>query len=567
MPGGDDVRRLRQHRPRRLHPHHPPGHRRRHQLHRHGGRLLLRRVGGDRRQGAGPGQAAPDRPGHQGARDHGEGPQRAGQLAPLDHDRVRPQPDPARHRLHRPLPNPPAVARHRHRRDARRADRSGARRQDPLLRQLHLPGPRDRRGAVGGRAAGPGALRHRAAAVLDPRAQHREGRAPHVREVRHGRAVVEPPGGRVALGRVRPGQGEHEPPRRRAAAPLRHGAAGQPGQARGRDQADRGGGRRRPPSDSAGARLRARPPGGDVAHHRAAHHGAPGVAATGARAAAELRRARPDRRHRRAGHRPERAGRRLGSGRHRRRLVAPAGALRSGAGRPERPDARRGMEPIPARDASEVRFDETVDVVVVGLGVAGASAVVAARQAGADVLAVERGAGPGGTSAHSGGLIYLGGGTALQSACGFTDSPENMATFLRAALGPGVDDDRVDAYCEGSPEHFDWLVSVGVPFRAAFCDEPNRESADDAGLLFSGGEDSLPVRRDRGPGAARPQAAVRRLGRRLPHGTPRCRRVDQRRPRGGRRPGRGAGRRRRGGRRGATCGPTTAPGPSGPVAA
>jgi len=36
------------------------------------------------------------------------------------------------------------------------------------------------------------------------------------------------------------------------------------------------------------------------------------------------------------------------------------------------------------------------------------------------------------------------------------------------------------------------LVSIGVPFRAAFCDEPNRESADDAGLLFSGGEDSYP---------------------------------------------------------------------------
>ena len=150
------------------------------------------------------------------------------------------------------------------------------------------------------------------------------------------------------------------------------------------------------------------------------------------------------------------------------------------------------MEPIPARDVSDIRFDETVDVVVVGLGVAGASAVVGARQAGADVLAVERSGGPGGTSAQSGGLIYLGGGTALQNACGFEDSPENMAAFLRAALGPGVDDDRVDAYCQGSPEQFDWLVSIGVPFRAAFCDEPNRESIDDAGLLFSGGEDSYP---------------------------------------------------------------------------
>jgi 3-oxo-5alpha-steroid 4-dehydrogenase len=150
------------------------------------------------------------------------------------------------------------------------------------------------------------------------------------------------------------------------------------------------------------------------------------------------------------------------------------------------------MEVIPTLDVGGVRVDETTDVVVVGLGVAGASAVVGARQAGADVLAVERSGGPGGTSAHSGGLIYLGGGTALQDACGYRDTPENMAGFLRAALGPGVDDDRVDAYCGGSPEHFDWLVSIGVPFRAAFCDEPNRESADDAGLLYSGGEDTFP---------------------------------------------------------------------------
>ena len=150
------------------------------------------------------------------------------------------------------------------------------------------------------------------------------------------------------------------------------------------------------------------------------------------------------------------------------------------------------MEMIPASDVGEVRFDETTDVVVVGLGAAGTSAVVGARQAGADVVAVERGGAPGGTSAHSGGLIYLGGGTSLQSACGFQDTPDNMAAFLRSALGPDGDDDRINVYCEGSPEHFDWLVSIGVPFRASFCDEPNRESADDAGLLFSGDEDRYP---------------------------------------------------------------------------
>ena len=150
------------------------------------------------------------------------------------------------------------------------------------------------------------------------------------------------------------------------------------------------------------------------------------------------------------------------------------------------------MEPIPALEVGEVRFEETVDVVVAGFGAAGACAALAARESEADVLVVERTGGPGGTSAGSGGVLYLGGGTAVQKACGFDDSPENMAAFLGAALGPGADADRVRAYCDGSPEHFDWLVSLGVPFRAAFCDEPNRESADDAGLLFCGGEDSYP---------------------------------------------------------------------------
>ncbi len=107
------------------------------------------------------------------------------------------------------------------------------------------------------------------------------------------------------------------------------------------------------------------------------------------------------------------------------------------------------MEPIPARDVNEVRFDDTVDVVVVGLGVAGACATVAAREAGADVLAVERATTSGGTSANSGGLIYLGGGTALQIACGYEDSVENMAAFLRSSLGPGVDDERLDCLLRG----------------------------------------------------------------------------------------------------------------------
>ena len=40
----------------------------------------------------------------------------------------------------------------------------------------------------------------------------------------------------------------------------------------------------------------------------------------------------------------------------------------------------------------------------------------------------------------SGGVIYLGGGTALQKACGFEDSPEEMLKYLQASVGRGRDD-------------------------------------------------------------------------------------------------------------------------------
>ena len=92
----------------------------------------------------------------------------------------------------------------------------------------------------------------------------------------------------------------------------------------------------------------------------------------------------------------------------------------------------------------------------------------------------------------AGGFIYLGGGTALQKACGFTDSVDNMAAFLNVAMGPGADETRIADYCAGSVAHFDWLVGCGVPFKAEFFGEPGWEPMGDQGLMYSGGENSYP---------------------------------------------------------------------------
>jgi 3-oxo-5alpha-steroid 4-dehydrogenase len=144
----------------------------------------------------------------------------------------------------------------------------------------------------------------------------------------------------------------------------------------------------------------------------------------------------------------------------------------------------RTVAPL-ARGAVEAVADEA-DVVVVGCGAAGACAALEAASAGAEVLVLERASGPGGTSALSGGELYLGGGTALQRASGVEDTPEAMAAFLRLALGPGVDEDKLQAYVDGSVEHYDWLVARGVPFEPGVYDEPSWMPPTDDGLMWLG---------------------------------------------------------------------------------
>jgi 3-oxo-5alpha-steroid 4-dehydrogenase len=149
--------------------------------------------------------------------------------------------------------------------------------------------------------------------------------------------------------------------------------------------------------------------------------------------------------------------------------------------------------------ATEVTWTDETDVVVVGLGCAGASAALGAREAGLDVIALERAGAGGGTSAMSGGLIYLGGGTSTQLTAGFEDSPEDMAAFLAVVLGLPLDDPRLRSYCQDSVAHHDWLVAQGLEILPEFWSEPGLEPPGEQGLVYSGGEDTLPF-----AGVARP---------------------------------------------------------------
>lgn len=132
------------------------------------------------------------------------------------------------------------------------------------------------------------------------------------------------------------------------------------------------------------------------------------------------------------------------------------------------------------------RPDARADVVVVGLGCAGACAAIEAA-ADAEVLIVEGAPMGGGTSAAAHAILYLGGGTPIQRACGFEDSPEAMFRYLMAACGPDPDPALVEPYCEHSVEHFHWLSERGVPFKPSFFAGGHFPESDD-GLVYSGNE-------------------------------------------------------------------------------
>jgi 3-oxo-5alpha-steroid 4-dehydrogenase len=142
--------------------------------------------------------------------------------------------------------------------------------------------------------------------------------------------------------------------------------------------------------------------------------------------------------------------------------------------------------------------DLETDVLVVGLGAAGASAGIAARNAGARVTILEAAPRGGGTSRLSAGEIYLGGGTPLQKSLGFEDTSEDMIRYLAAASGDGADAQKIRLYCDHSLEHYDWLIAQGVRFKSEFYPE-HHDSPGDQGLRWAASEQTHPFR-----GIARP---------------------------------------------------------------
>ena len=112
----------------------------------------------------------------------------------------------------------------------------------------------------------------------------------------------------------------------------------------------------------------------------------------------------------------------------------------------------------------DANFEIEVPLLIVGAGAAGLCAALAAKEAGVEVLVIERDAVPAGSTALSAGLIPAA-ATRLQRAKGIVDSPQLFAADIERKAKSEADAAVVDAVARGAGPLVEWLMDrYGLPF-------------------------------------------------------------------------------------------------------
>jgi succinate dehydrogenase/fumarate reductase flavoprotein subunit len=96
------------------------------------------------------------------------------------------------------------------------------------------------------------------------------------------------------------------------------------------------------------------------------------------------------------------------------------------------------------------------DVVVLGTGAAGLTAALAAHGHGASVVVLEKAEKIGGTSAWSGGMIWIPNNPHMRNA-GIVDSREEALTYLQALSHDMIDPTLAAAFVDAGPEMVNWI--------------------------------------------------------------------------------------------------------------
>jgi 3-oxosteroid 1-dehydrogenase len=108
-------------------------------------------------------------------------------------------------------------------------------------------------------------------------------------------------------------------------------------------------------------------------------------------------------------------------------------------------------------------FDHVVDVLIIGSGGGGMTAALAADASGLDTLVVEKAAHFGGSTALSGGGIWVPGAPAQRRA-GYVPSPDGVFEYLRQITGGLVSDARLRQYVDVAPAMMEFLEKTSPWF-------------------------------------------------------------------------------------------------------
>ncbi|MFV8319572.1 FAD-binding protein [Mycobacterium sp. 23] len=104
-------------------------------------------------------------------------------------------------------------------------------------------------------------------------------------------------------------------------------------------------------------------------------------------------------------------------------------------------------------------FDHLVDVLIVGSGGGGMTAALTAAAHGLDALVIEKSPQFGGSTALSGGGIWVPGAPAQRRA-GYSRSPEEVVRYLRQITEGLVSDARIRQYVESAPRMLEFLEGL-----------------------------------------------------------------------------------------------------------
>lgn len=99
---------------------------------------------------------------------------------------------------------------------------------------------------------------------------------------------------------------------------------------------------------------------------------------------------------------------------------------------------------------------EAYDVIVLGTGAAGLTAAISAHDGGARVAVFEKGAKVGGTSAWSGGMVWIPMNRHMAE-LGIEDCREKVLTYVMSMSHGLMSEDLVGAFVDAGPEVIDYL--------------------------------------------------------------------------------------------------------------